>query len=149
MAFEYRLRRRIEFSETDMAGIVHFSNFFRYMEMAEHAFLRSLGFSVHPHEAGEYSGWPRVHADCDFQQPVRFEDEIEVHLRVIRKGTKSLSYHFTISRCEDGEPAIVAATGHLTCVCMRKDEVSGRMIGIPIPETLAKKIDVAPDVAEP
>jgi len=149
MAFEYRLRRRIEFSETDMAGIVHFSNFFRYMEMAEHAFLRSLGFSVHPHEAGEYSGWPRVHADCDFQQPVRFEDEIEVHLRVIRKGTKSLSYHFTISRCEDGEPVSVAANGHLTCVCMRKDEESGRMIGIPIPETLAKKIDVAPDVAEP
>lgn len=149
MAFEYRLRRRIEFSETDMAGIVHFSNFFRYMEMAEHAFLRSLGFSVHPHETKEYSGWPRVHADCDFKQPVRFEDEIEVHLQVVRKGKKSLSYYVTISRCENGQPVAVAATGNLTCVCMRKDAETGQMIGIPIPDALAKKIDVAPDVAEP
>ena len=38
--------RTVEFSETDMAGIVHYSNFFRYMESAEHAFFRALGFSV-------------------------------------------------------------------------------------------------------
>jgi acyl-CoA thioester hydrolase len=43
MAFEYKVRRRVEFSETDMAGIVHYSNFFRYMEAAEHEFFRSLG----------------------------------------------------------------------------------------------------------
>ena len=37
MAYEFRLVRQVEFSETDMAGIVHYSNFFRYMEAAEHA----------------------------------------------------------------------------------------------------------------
>ena len=36
--------RRVEFSDTDMAGIVHFANFYRYMEQAEHDFFRSLGF---------------------------------------------------------------------------------------------------------
>ena len=46
MPYEQRIRRRVEFSETDMAGIVHYSNFFRYMEAAEHEFFRALGFSV-------------------------------------------------------------------------------------------------------
>ena len=47
MPYEFRCRQRVEFADTDMAGIVHFSNFFRYMERAEHEFLRSLGLSVH------------------------------------------------------------------------------------------------------
>ncbi|MEQ2009187.1 MAG: acyl-CoA thioesterase, partial [Limisphaerales bacterium] len=46
MASEFKALRRVEFSETDMAGIVHYSNFFKYMETAEHAFFRSLGFSI-------------------------------------------------------------------------------------------------------
>ena len=46
MSYEFQITRRVEFSETDLAGIMHFSNFFRFMESAEHAFWRSLGFSV-------------------------------------------------------------------------------------------------------
>ena len=46
MSQVYTFRRRIEFRETDMAGIVHFSNFFAYMEQAEHDFLRSVGMGV-------------------------------------------------------------------------------------------------------
>src|SRR5213078_989612 len=42
----FRTTRRVEFADTDMAGIVHFANFFRYMESAEHEFLRSHGLSV-------------------------------------------------------------------------------------------------------
>ena len=43
MAYEFKATRQVEFSETDMAGIMHFSNFFRFMETAEHGFYRSLG----------------------------------------------------------------------------------------------------------
>ena len=48
MAYEYSIVRGVEFSDTDMAGIMHFSNFFRFMEAAEHGFFRSLGLSIHP-----------------------------------------------------------------------------------------------------
>ena len=50
MPYEFKLTRRIEFAETDMAGIVHFANFYRMMEVTEHAFFRSLGFSLHGHD---------------------------------------------------------------------------------------------------
>ena len=40
MSAPFRVSRRVDFCDTDMAGIIHFSNFFRYMEFAEVAFLR-------------------------------------------------------------------------------------------------------------
>ena len=46
MATGFVYHRRVTFAETDMAGIVHFSNFYRYMEEAEHAFLRSRGLRI-------------------------------------------------------------------------------------------------------
>src|SRR5439155_7189320 len=65
MAYEFKVVRRVEFSETDMAGIVHYSNFFRYMEAAETQFFRSLGFSLMTRQVQPPVGWPRVHAECD------------------------------------------------------------------------------------
>merc|ERR1712000_500414 len=91
-ASEFQTRRKIEFSDTDMAGIVHFSRFFIFMETAEHEFLRSLGTSVDTEDLGHKIGWPRLSASCDYLKPIKFEDEIGIHLTIIRKGTKSLSY---------------------------------------------------------
>ena len=86
MAYEFKAIRRVEFAETDMAGIVHYSNFFRYMETAEHGFFRSLGLSVVMDQFDPPVGWPRVHAECDYVFPLRFEDEVEIHMLVREKG---------------------------------------------------------------
>jgi len=43
MPASFRTTRRVEFGDTDMAGIVHFARFFCFMESAEHEMLRSLG----------------------------------------------------------------------------------------------------------
>ena len=94
MPYEFRLVRRVEFSETDMVGIVHYSNFFRYMESAEHGFFRSLGLSIVTQHVDPHLGWPRVHAECDYKHPLRFEDEIEIQMLVSQKKSKSLSYQF-------------------------------------------------------
>src|SRR5438105_3079704 len=108
MPYEFRMIHRVQFAETDMAGIVHFANFFRYMEVTEHAFLRSLGLSVHTQEEGRTLGWPRVHASCDYKAPLRFEEEVEVHLRVRTKKTKSLTYDF-VFRKVSSEPVVEVA----------------------------------------
>jgi len=145
MAYEFRLRRRVEFSETDMAGIVHYSNFFRYMESAEHAFFRSLGFSIVTREVDPPVGWPRVHASCDYMAPLRFEDEFEVHLLVTEKKSKSLTYQFRFRKM-DGEAGMEIARGELTVVCVRHEE--NRMKAATIPEAIAAKIEVAPTVGD-
>jgi len=144
MPYEFRLRRRVEFSETDMAGIVHYSNFFRYMESAEHAFFRSLGFSIVTREVDTPMGWPRVHASCDYKRPLKFEDEVEIHLLVTGKKAKSLSYEFRFRKV-NATLAEEVARGALIVVCVRHE--AGNMKSANIPAAIAEKIEVAPEEA--
>jgi YbgC/YbaW family acyl-CoA thioester hydrolase len=143
MAYEYKLTRQVEFSETDMAGIVHFSNFYKYMEAAEHAFFRSLGLSIHTTGFPLPVGWPRVHASCDFRHPLRFEDTFEIHLLVRERKERTISYTIIFSKL-DGDKSREVARGALTVACVTRDKPGGPMRSIPIPGEIAAKIDNAP-----
>jgi YbgC/YbaW family acyl-CoA thioester hydrolase len=125
-----------------MAGIVHFSNFFRYMEAAEHAFFRSLGFSIHTTDPGRV-GWPRVHASCEFRHPLRFEDSVEIRLLVREKREKSLVYSFIFRKLNE-TPAIEVARGTLKVVCVKREAANGKMTSVAIPAEIAGKIEAAP-----
>ena len=140
MEYEFKRVHRVEFADTDMAGIVHFANFFRYMEETEHAFFRSLGFSIHSRIGDIMVGWPRVRAVCDYKSPLRFEDEFEIHLSVREKKNRSLTYDFVFRKLEGRE----VATGSITAVCVTMDEQTGKMKAIAIPEAVAQKIEAAP-----
>src|SRR5207302_9169495 len=94
MTEPFRTTRRIEFADTDMAGIVHFANFFRFMEAAEVEFLRSRGVSVALTWEGRKLGFPRVSATCDYASPARFEDVLDVLVSLKRIGSKSVTYEF-------------------------------------------------------
>jgi len=142
MPSEFKIVRQVEFSETDMAGLMHFSNFFRFMETAEHAFFRSLGYSIHGEVAGRKVGWPRVHAECDYKRPLRFEDKVEVELRVLERNEKTLRYEFTFRKLSDVGSEI-AARGELVVACVSY-EPGKPLKAIPIPKELADKIEPAP-----
>jgi len=88
----FRYLRRVEFGDTDMAGIMHFSNFFRFMEAAETAFLRNLGASVAWQTPAGRFGFPRVSAACDYQWPARFEDDLTITVGIEKLGRSSVSY---------------------------------------------------------
>jgi acyl-CoA thioester hydrolase len=141
MAYQFKIRRIVEFSDTDMAGIVHHAVFYRYMESAEHAFFRSLGLSVAPPKTLASVGWPRVHTEADFAAPLRFEDEVEIHLLVAEKKSKALTYAFRLRRL-NGPVAIEVARGKITVVCVKM--INGRMKATNIPKAIAAKIQVAP-----
>jgi len=144
MAYEFKAVRRVEFSETDMAGIVHFSNFFRYMETAEHGFYRSIGFSVTLSQFNPPLGFPRVHAACNYRKPLRFEDRLEVQILVKEKRSRVLNYVFRFNKLHPQEGASeLVATGELTVVCVAHHP-DGKMEAVPIPAPLASLIEVAP-----
>jgi YbgC/YbaW family acyl-CoA thioester hydrolase len=143
MPFEFKVTRQVEFADTDMAGIVHFSAFFRYMENTEHAFYRSLGYSVCGSGGKKEYGWPRVHAECDFVASLRFEEMVEIQLLVAEKGESSLSYDFMFRKV--GVPAgPMVARGRLVVVHVTIDPATGKMTKSPIPEALARQIESAP-----
>jgi YbgC/YbaW family acyl-CoA thioester hydrolase len=140
MPFEFSIRRRVEFVETDMAGIMHFSNFFRFMETAEASFYRSLGFSVVMIDSG--IGWPRVHAECDYARPLMFEEEVEVRLLVAERRKRSATYLFKFIKQENGQ-SVVAARGKFVVVCATKGP-DGRLAACALPELYNQKVEVAP-----
>lgn len=141
MIFEFRAIRRVEFSETDLAGIVHFSNFFRYMETVEHGFWRALGTSVVMRQYDPPLGLPRVHASCDYRRPLHFEDVFEMHLRVVEKKPRLIRFEICFRRIEPG-PVEAVAVGQLTVVCVAKDS-QGVMRAVTFPAEIADRIMVA------
>jgi len=141
MAYQFKIRRIVEFSDTDMAGIVHHAVYYRYMEAAEHAFFRSLGLTVAPPKTPASVGWPRVHTEADFSAPLRFEDEVEIQLFVAEKKSKALTYAFRLRKLNAPKPYEVAR-GKITVVCIKK--VDGEMKATRIPKEIADKIQVAP-----
>jgi YbgC/YbaW family acyl-CoA thioester hydrolase len=142
MAYEFKAIRRVEFSDTDTAGIMHYSNFFRFMETAEHGFFRSLGLSIFKDRTHPDVGWPRVHAECDFHAPVTFDDQVEVHLLVSAKKSKALSYVINFYKITS-DPPLRVARGALTVVCVTQQD--GKMAACHIPAFIADKIQVAPE----
>jgi acyl-CoA thioester hydrolase len=130
----FRTSRRIEFGDTDMAGIAHFANFFRYMEAAETEFLRMLGLSVTWLQGSERYGFPRVSAACDFKRPVRFEDVLDIAVTVEEVGQKSVRYRFDFSR--SGQEV---AVGRITTVYCRATPDHG-LESMEIPAELRAKL---------
>jgi acyl-CoA thioester hydrolase len=85
-------RFRVAWVDTDAGGRIHFTAAFRWAEAAETSLMR---------EAGVLEGWgdyPRKHVEATFHRVVRFEDEIEVRLRVERVGRTSVTYAWGIHR---------------------------------------------------
>ena len=135
--------RRVEFRDTDAAGIAHFSVFFTWMEQAEHEALRHLGMSVVSHSEGDTISWPRVAASCDFRQPVRFEDQVRIEVRVVELGAKSVTYAFDFF--DEDRPV---ASGRITAVCCQVGD-RGRLSSIPIPPQIADRLRQIAAAAEP
>jgi YbgC/YbaW family acyl-CoA thioester hydrolase len=131
------MTRRVQFHETDLAGLVHFSVFFRYMEEAEHALWRAAGLSIHP--PGTEVGWPRRSTGFEFYRALRFEDEFEVCIRVAAVEASTIRYRCLISR---GEEKIASGDLAITCVLKRPNEP---MKTIPIPADVAARFRPAPE----
>jgi len=135
MSITYSTTRRVEFVDTDMAGIVHFSNFFRYMESVEVEFLRSRGLSVKLEWEGIRLGFPRVAASCDFVRPVSFQDEMDITLTLQKIGRKSVTYGFEFRK--EGE---LIARGQVSTVCCRV-QPDRQLESVEIPATLRELLE--------
>ncbi len=130
--------RQVEFAQTDMAGIVHFANFYRWMEEAEHEFFRAHGLKIMERQAdGPYIGWPRVSCSCRYEAPAKHGDKIEIHVSVERVGFKSVSFNHEIRTSERR-----LATGKMKIACCLC-HADGTLISIEIPSEFRTVFEAA------
>jgi 4-hydroxybenzoyl-CoA thioesterase/acyl-CoA thioester hydrolase len=143
MSSPFITHRRVEFRDTDAAGIAHFSVFFPWMEQAEHEALRHLGLSVVSRDRGHTISWPRVAASCEYRQPVRFEDEVRIEVRVAELGAKSVTYAFDFF--SQDRPV---ASGRITAVCCQLSDRGG-LSSVRIPARITKRLRQIAAAPEP
>ena len=137
MAQHFSQVHRVEFSDTDAAGLVHFTAFFRWMEQTEHAFYRSLGGKAYERTPEGEFGVPRVHASCDFLKPVAYGEELEVVLTVREKGSRKLAYSAEFLSPPGGEPV---AKGNMTVVSAFRPADGGAFRSVSLPDPLEEGI---------
>jgi acyl-CoA thioester hydrolase len=131
----FAITRRVEFHETDAAGIMHFSNFYRWMEVCEHEWFRALSLpmmSTTP--AGLRLGWPRRDASCAFLRPLRCGNVVRITGAIIEVGHTQLGFEFVFEKDRAGKWTEVAR-GRMTTVHVRQDS-TGRMEAEPMPEAV-------------
>ncbi len=122
---------RVHWVDTDIAGVMHFSNFFRYFEACEEEFFRS--FMPLTEIRDKYGIMlPRVEAHCKYEAACRFDDAIEVAMEVREVAEKTITYNFQVIRQRDRR---LAAEGQVKCIA-----VNGDWKAVPLPATVAETI---------
>jgi len=128
----FSITRRVEFHETDAAGLMHFSNFYRWMEVCEHEWFRATGLAMMSVAVdGVRRGWPRREASCGFVRPLRCGDLVRVTGSVVEVGAMSVGYEFVFEKDRAGKWTEVAR-GRMTTVHVRQD-AEGRMEAETVP----------------
>jgi YbgC/YbaW family acyl-CoA thioester hydrolase len=121
------IRIRVQFADVDSSQRIHFTAMFRYMEVAEHQLMRTIGL---PYATTAPLGpaLPRVHLSCDFRGAIRYDDELDVSAHVARVGASSWTVAFTARNVSQDHSPIVAE-GQMVIVSM--DPVTERAVPLP------------------
>lgn len=133
----FRTQRRVEFRDTDAAGIVHFSAFMFWMESVEHELLRAVDVRVVDEQPdGRVESWPRVSVSCDYHAAVRFGDVVDVEALVEAVGRSSVTYRF---RFLHGERSV--AEGRVVAVrCLIRPGSPPQ--AVPVPEAIVERLSL-------
>jgi len=129
--YAFSARTRVGFSDTDAQGVVYYGRYNPYFDLARVEYLRSRGLL-----RGDWGGEFVMRAnDVEYFAPARFDDEIEIHVRVARVGRTSMTYEFAAHRVSDGT---LMVTAHQTLVFV-DPAVRGK---IPIPAQYKARLGV-------
>ncbi|HZQ89281.1 MAG TPA: thioesterase family protein [Gaiellaceae bacterium] len=128
--FAFAARTRVGFSDTDAQGVVYYGRYNPYFDFARVEYLRSIGL-LRDDGPGEFV--MRAN-DVEYFAPARFDDELEIRVRVSRIGTTSITYEFAADLAD----GTLAVTAHQTLVYIDRKTRKP----IPIPDGYRDKLDV-------
>lgn len=110
--------RKAKYYETDQMGIIHHSNYIRWMEEARVDMLNQIGY---PYRRFEEMGYisPVLHVDCEYKKSVKFDDEVKITIRLQEAGRVKFTLRYDIYNLSEG--GVLSASGTTTHCFLRKD----------------------------
>jgi acyl-CoA thioester hydrolase len=129
--FKYAAYARVAFSDTDAQGVVYYGRYLPYFDLARTEYHRHLG-RVH---LGNVDFAMRA-VTVEYHAGARFDDLLEIFVRVERIGTTSVTYDHAAYGLSDGEPDVLMATAKQTMVLI---DLADRR-PIPVPGAFRKQV---------
>jgi len=117
---------RVRYSEIDAQGIVFNAHYLTYFDTAIYEYLRTLAFDYHSHVGDSGQDFHAVKAMVEFHRPCRFDDEIDVGVRVARLGRSSITFHLEVLLKDGIDPH---ASGQV--IWVNADQQSGKSARLP------------------
>ena len=117
-------RVRVRYAETDRMGVVYYANYLVWFEVGRTEWLRDTGWNYREMERDGVS-LPVIEAHCEYRQPARYDDDIEIRTRAALLTPVRLRFDYEAIRAGDG--ALVAA-GHTIHAAL---DTSGRPCRLP------------------
>jgi acyl-CoA thioester hydrolase len=127
--FKFSARTRVGFSDTDAQGIVYYGRYNPYFDLARVEYLRMLG-QLHREADGDFV--MRAN-DVEYFAPARFDDELEIYVRVSRVGRTSITFEFSAHKIPEDT---LMVTAHQTLVYVDLEERTA----LPVPEDYRAKV---------
>ena len=109
-----RTRVRVRYAETDRMGVVYYANYFVWFEVARTEWLRETGWTYRDME-GDGFALPVIEAHCDYRQPARYDDEIEIRTRATLLTPVRIRFDYEAARIGEADPV---ASGHTVHVAL-------------------------------
>ena len=107
-----------KYYETDQMGVIHHSNYIRWMEEARVDMLNQIGYPYRRFEERGYIS-PVLHVDCEYKKSVKFDDEVNITIRLQEAGRVKFTLRYDIYNLSEG--GVLSASGTTTHCFLRKD----------------------------
>jgi len=116
----FRANLKVCFADIDNAGIVYYPRFLHYFHVAIEEFF---GAELHIDYAEVVNkhrlGFPTVHLQSNFLNPLRFGDRVEVEIKVLDIGRTSVKFGYSVFKA--GRDNILVVVGYNVMVCLNLD----------------------------
>jgi acyl-CoA thioester hydrolase len=106
---------RVQWADTDAAGIVWFGNFFRFFEQAEDELFRALGRPRLDVIRDCSIFLPRVEASCRYRSPAKFGELLEVGVGIDELAARRISFRFEV-REHESRRLVAEGSSRVACV---------------------------------
>lgn len=111
---------KVCFADIDNAGIVYYPRFMHYFHLAMEEFFSSVmgvDYSAVLHERNV--SCPTVHVECEFRQRMKYGDQIDMEVRILKIGQSSITWGYQGYLHNDGR--VIVVEGSNVTVCVRTD----------------------------
>ncbi|MEI4487711.1 tol-pal system-associated acyl-CoA thioesterase [Frigidibacter sp. MR17.14] len=119
---DHRFTCRVYYEDTDLAGIVYYANYLRFIERARSEWVRDLGLDQRRMKEEDHLVFAVRRLEADYLRPARFDDELTVETRLMGATAARLVLDQTVLRAEER-----LFTAQVTLVCLTEAGAPARL----------------------